>query len=213
MIGVCVASASCLAADEQQPWVHAQSVLTAATKDIDSGSGIRGIESDVPDLEKELASALPELSPISVNADDAIMLTDGVAQTLMIAAVAKDKKFKKVSVVPDPYPGISLYLGSYYNEVGKPQDALRVLDAGIAVSDANGLGLGKHDPVLISEKGAAQEALKQFDDALATYTAGVKLAGNDDSDRARMFRGIGYSLTELGPARRCGARVSQVVDV
>jgi Flp pilus assembly protein TadD len=52
--------------------------------------------------------------------------------------------------------------------------------------------------VLISEKGAAQEALRQFDDAIATYTAGVKLASNDDSDRARMFRGIGYSLTELG---------------
>jgi tetratricopeptide (TPR) repeat protein len=198
LIGVFLASASCLAAEERQPWIHAQSVLTAAMKDIDSSGGIRGIESDIPDLEKELANALPELSPIPVNADDAIILTDGIAQTLMIAAVAKDQKFKKVSAVPDPYPGIGLYLGSYYNEVGRPQDALRVLNAGIVVSDANGPGLGKHDPVLISEKGAAQEALRQFDDAIATYTAGVKLASNDDSDRARMFRGIGYSLTELG---------------
>jgi tetratricopeptide (TPR) repeat protein len=125
-------------------------------------------------------------------------LTDGVAQTLTIALVAKDKKIKNVTAVPDPYPNISLYLGSYYNEVGQPQDALRVLNAGIAVSDANGAGLGEHDPYLVSEKGAALEALKQFDDALALYTKGLKLASNDDGDRARMFRGVGYSLTELG---------------
>jgi hypothetical protein len=193
-----VVASACLAADTQQPWVHAQEVLAVAIQDIKSSGGIRGIEKDVPDLEKELASAIPSGTPIPLGGDEAIILTDGMTQMLMMAMEAKERKFTKITSVPSPYPRISLYLGSYYNDVGMPREALRVLNAGIAISDVDGMGLGEHDPVLVTEKGAAFQALKQYDDALATYRSGLKLVSDDDRDRARMFRGIGYSLTELG---------------
>jgi tetratricopeptide (TPR) repeat protein len=193
-----VASSGCIAADTPHPWIHAQDVLAVTIQDIKSSGGIRGIEKDVPDLEKELASAVPTGAAIPVGDDEAVVLTDGMTQMLIMMVAVKDKKFKKVSSLASPYPRISLYLGSYYNEVGRPEDALRVLNAGIAISDVDGMGLGEHDPVLVTEKGAAFQTLKRFDDALATYKFGLKLASDEDRDRARMFRGIGFSLTELG---------------
>jgi tetratricopeptide (TPR) repeat protein len=194
----CAVAGESTAADFEQPWQHAQAVLDAATQNANTQGGIRGIENQVSDLEMELAKAVPSLSPIGINDDEAIVLTDGPAQILMLAAIERSTKFKKLTAVADPYPLISLYLGSYYNEIGKPDNALRVLNAGIAVTDTDGLGLGEHDSLLVSEKGAALNALKRFDDSLATYTGGLKLASDTDPDKARMYRGMGFALTELG---------------
>jgi tetratricopeptide (TPR) repeat protein len=194
----CAVAGESIAANSEQPWQHAQVVLDAASRGARAQGGIRGIESQVPDLEKELTKAVPSLSPIGISDDEAIVLTDGTAQVLMLATIQKDTKFKTLTAIDDPYPVIGFYLGSYYNEIGDPENALRALNAGIAVSDTSGLGLGEHDPVLVSEKGAALNALKRFDDSLATYTVGLKFASDSDSDKARMYRGLGFALTELG---------------
>lgn len=195
---LCAAAGKSIAADSEQPWQHAQVVLDATTQDIDAARSIRGVESHVADMEKELATAVPSLSPVGISDDEAVVLTDGMGQVLVMATLAKDTKFKKLTGVSDPYPLISLYLGSYYNDIEKPDDALRVLNTGIAVTDTDGLGLGEHDSLLVSEKGAALNALKRFDDAATVYKDGLKLASDTDRDRARLFRGVGYALTELG---------------
>ena len=185
------------ASDNDQPWVSAQEILEAATHDINASGGIRGVEKDVPDMEKALSTAIPSGTLVEANNGQTIALADGMAEVLIVGVTAS-KAGKKVNIIATPYPLIGLYLGSYYNEIGKPEDALRVLNAAISVSDAENLGLAEHIPFLTSEKGAALESLKRFDDALAVYKAGLKLAANSDGDEARMFRGVGFSLTELG---------------
>jgi tetratricopeptide (TPR) repeat protein len=50
---------------------------------------------------------------------------------------------------------------------------------------------------LLSEKGAALNTLRRFEDALAVYNKGLTL-GLEDTDRARFYRGRGFSFTELG---------------
>jgi tetratricopeptide (TPR) repeat protein len=194
----CLVAGESTAADSEQPWQHAQVVLDAAAQDITTRGGIRGIENELSDLENALANAVPSSSPIGISDDEAIVLTDGPAQVLMLAAIEKTTKFKKLTAVADPYPLISFYLGSYYNEIRSPANALRVLNAGIAVTDADGLGLGEHDADLVTEKGAALNEMKRFDDSLSTYTRGLNLASDTDPDKARMYRGIGFALTELG---------------
>jgi tetratricopeptide (TPR) repeat protein len=182
-------------------WETAQAVLDATQADLQK-EGIRSVERHVPDLERELKTAISVNTVIQGDDGKRYTLADGMGGSFLSiiasAAVAKkDKKASEVITVPDPYPLISLYLGSYYNEIGKPDEALRVLDAGIAVSDIDGLGFGDTNSLLLSEKGTALIALKRFDESLAVYNKGLTL-GLEDRDRARLYRGRGFSLTELG---------------
>jgi len=66
------------------------------------------------------------------------------------------------------------------------------------LSEMPGLRLGQNLPYVISERGAALNSLKRWDDALADYDDGLKIAGMKDADRARLYRGRGFALTELG---------------
>jgi tetratricopeptide (TPR) repeat protein len=101
--------------------------------------------------------------------------------------------------VGNPYPLACLLLGSYYNEVGRSPDALRVLDHGLALPTAvPGSVLGQTRPNLVSERGAALTVLKRWPDALAAYTAGLQLPGINDAVRGLLLRGRGFALTELG---------------
>jgi tetratricopeptide (TPR) repeat protein len=119
--------------------------------------------------------------------------------TVMAAAEEKAGKAVHVVAVDNPYPAIGFYLGSYYNETDKFDDAVRVLDEGLASSGMKGLGLsvGAHDAALLSEKGAALVGLKRWPDALASYDAALKIDDLDDAMRAHVLRGRGYALTEL----------------
>ena len=52
--------------------------------------------------------------------------------------------------------------------------------------------------MLLSEKGSAYVVLKQWPQSLAVYEEGLNLPGLKDRDRARLLRGKGFALTELG---------------
>ena len=179
----------------EQPWVTAQTVLDATETDLQTG-GLLAVAAHVADLEHALADARqPAASP---GAGTAYVLADGPTETLVaLAAAAADRHApagQKVVALNNPYPAISLYLGSYYNEVGKPEDAMRVLDAGLALENST---LGLHQPLLISERGAALASMKRWPDALANYDKGLAVAGLEDRARARLYRGRGFALTEL----------------
>jgi tetratricopeptide (TPR) repeat protein len=142
--------------------------------------------------------------PYFFRADSAIMLADGKAETLMAtmaAAIVAKKTGLNADIMKtqfNPFPRIAFILGSYYNETGKPQDALNTLDKGFSLSTFPDSRVGDTVYMLTAEKGAALTALKRFDDALKDYDEGLKIKNLANPDQARFQRGRGFALTELG---------------
>lgn len=185
---------------DSQPWIHAEALLRATDADVRAG-GVRAVESHVADLEQALIEGKRTLAPPGSGATT--ILTDGSAETLLMMITAATRKTDassnhgSVQAIHNPYPMISLYLGSYYNEVGKHEDALRVLDEGLALRADTKSDLGEHLPFQYSERGAALMALHRWEDALADYDEGLRIGKMADENRARLLRGRGYALTEL----------------
>ncbi len=145
----------------------AQAVLGATVADVQA-NGVAGIRAHAGGLERALAGAKDAILATRPAQGRITVLTDGPTDTLAALAAAVADKRDAVAV-RDPYPAISLYLGSYYNEIGKPRDALRVLDAGLSLyhmKDYISL-LGETRPGLLVERTAALTALRRFDDAIA----------------------------------------------
>jgi tetratricopeptide (TPR) repeat protein len=200
------------------PWDGARAVYDATTADLKT-AGLRGVAAHVVDLERVLAETGTSFSPSFTAKDGTVyLLTDGTGEALVaMAAMAGDKtnaKHKSVAI-ENPYPPISIYLASYYNETGKSEDALRVLDLGLAVPAAvqvSDLGLGAHTPLMMSERGASLMALKRWPDALANYDKALTISGLKGPVRAILLRGRGFSLTELGRLDDAAAAYRESLD-
>lgn len=181
------------------PWTDARALQAQELSKLRAG-GIRAIAADTAAIAAALAAA-PRTNGVEVGGGVTV-LADGAPQSLFILAEAagKDSPWagRSVSVVADPYPFLALLLGSYYDEVGKPADALRVLDAGLGLPSETGPVPGQIKPSLMTERGAALVALHDWPRALADYEAGLALPALNDLARARMLRGRGMALTELG---------------
>jgi|GEM_PF-1251357 len=162
--------------------------------------GLRALEPFAPDFSQALKTGTPVMQAIYLGKGKAVVLADGPAQTLMALLTAPKTlpPNSDVSAVPSPYLMMSMILGSYYNEIGNPSEALEALNLGIKLSDIDSMGAGLMDSGLISEKGAALNALKRFDEALATYQKGLALHVLKDTDKARLYRGQGFALGEMG---------------
>ena len=206
--GIFAAASQCLpwayaAASPERPWEDAQAVITATEADA-MKNGIRGIQPHAADLEAVLASADKAYRATTPAAGPIYKFVDSQAEALeAMMAAATDKRpevaGRKAVAVKNPYVLASFYLGTYYDEIGKPQDALRVLDAGLALPQVDPeLAGGSHRPALISERGAALIAMKRMPEALADYDMGLKLGGLPAPYRGKLLRGRGYVLTELG---------------
>jgi len=106
---------------------------------------------------------------------------------------------RRFVAIENPYPLASFFLGTYYNEIGRPQDALRALDAGLALPTAiPGSEAGQTRPIMLSERGIALAALKRWPESLASYDRGLTINGLDPVQRAVLLRGRGFALIELG---------------
>ena len=173
------------------PWAKPQAVLDATQADYAKG-GIR----TVADHAADLAQALEAGDAAPVTADGTVyVLADGAADSLVaLAEESKGHPQAHVVAVANPYPLISLYLGSYDNEIARSEDALKALDRGLALCSV----FAEHRVLVISERGASLMALKRWPEALSDYEEGLKLAGLDDKSKARLHRGRGFALTELG---------------
>jgi tetratricopeptide (TPR) repeat protein len=187
----------------ERPWEAAQAAVTAAEADA-MKTGIRGIQPHAADLEAALASADGAYRALTPATGPIYKLVDSQTEALAVmVAAAADKRpevaGRKAVAIKNPYVLASIYLGTYYDEIGKPQDALRVLDAGMALPQVDpALSGGSHRPILISERGTALVALKRMPEALADYDMGLKLPGLLSPYRGKLLRGRGYVLTELG---------------
>jgi len=181
------------------PWDQDARMLTAAQPDL-AKAGIRALATHVPDYEAALKRG-PQYFPGGVViGGHRYVMTDGSTETLQAllpAAVGADKEATTVTAVTNVYALIAMQLGTYYNEMDLNEDAIRVLDLGLALDTVNGVP-GAHIADLISEKGFALNREQKFDQALAVYQNGAKLAGITPIDRARLERGEGLALTEMG---------------
>lgn len=185
--------ASAAAAEPDCPrWTKAQAVLNGAFPDIQA-NGLKAVGHHQEDFEQVLADMdKPCPEPIGDTVD---VLTDGMMETLVIlASAAKQHPGKKVVAVENPYPPLTLLLGSYYVEIHRYGDAVRVFDRERATNKGNA---GATRPGLTTERAAALGQLRRFEEALAAYDEGLTLLGLDDKDKARMQRGRGFILTEL----------------
>jgi hypothetical protein len=187
------------AAVQARPWQAAQVVLDAAKADVDA-KGIKGIASHVNELELSLAGATGAIFATHPSSGPTYVLTDGEAKTPdpMTAGTGTSHVLAVVRV-PNPYPMIALLLGSYYDEIGKPDEAVRVLDEGLSLYELAGYisPNGEHRSWLMLERSAAAMAQERFEDTLVIADSGLALSVSTDSIRAHFLRNKGFALTEL----------------
>jgi len=150
----------------------------------------------VMNLEDVLADANHAFAAASASTDPVYVLTNGPLE--LAAAQSGGMPGARVVAIQNPYPMASFFLGTYYNEIGRPQDALRVLDAGIALPAAPmGSDSGQVQQMLLGERGIALAALKRFDESLASYDRALAIRGLDNEQRGVLLRGRGFALIEL----------------
>jgi tetratricopeptide (TPR) repeat protein len=193
------ASAPPAAAEPQ--WQKDQDLDKGVWADMQSG-GLRAVAPHASDMERALANAKQTMASATSADGSHVVFTDGGTETMIaLGAIVPDKSGPagRIEAQENHYLGMGLLLGSYYNEIGKFDDALRVLDLALTLDavQTGGLGMGEHIPLLVSEKGAALAGLKRWPDALASYDAVLKINDLDDAIHAHALRGRGYALTEL----------------
>lgn len=194
MIGCSLLAAG--AEEAASSWERAATLQKATEQDVQS-TDILSVERHRDELELALAGANTSIADAAAHN---VVLTDGTSEvvTALGSKIAdRSRSPKNIEAIQNPYPAIAFYLGSYYDEIGKPEDAVRVIDLGLSTFAVSGIDLGAHTFVLLGEKGAALNTLHHSEDALACYDRALKISDEADIDRARLERGRGFSLTEL----------------
>ncbi|HEY7901640.1 MAG TPA: tetratricopeptide repeat protein [Caulobacteraceae bacterium] len=184
----------------------AAQVPDAATLATDSGvvsqifaatqsQGFNAIGARLADLNAVLAHAPTRFAATEIHGGVAYVRTRSVEDCLMATmavamAMKKTPGLKKAVCVDNPYPFAAFLIGSYLDEVQKPEEALPILE--------RGLTFDPQFPMLVAEKGAALNMLRRNPEALAEYQAGLaKIALLSAGERGMMLRGEGFALTEL----------------
>lgn len=179
------------------PWEGAQALIRIIEADIKTG-GIKSVAGHAAEIQAALGAA-QALPPGGVmDGDTRYVLVDGPAQVIAASlgpGVAKPGELIVLKSVATPYPRMGYYLGSYYNEVGRFDDALKALDTGLALDGVD--PPGQFRPVLVGERGAALAGLKRWSDILTNNEEGLKLPDLPDRYKARLQRGRAFALVEL----------------
>ncbi|MES2253704.1 MAG: tetratricopeptide repeat protein [Pseudomonadota bacterium] len=178
------------------PWDADAATLQAALPDLKSG-GITGLASHVTAFEAALTNG-KQFFPDGVTIDSRRYIpVDGRREGLLVALKATlTQSGGAVTAVGNPYPSISKLLGTYYDEIGKLEDGIRVLDEGLALSPDPEARAGALTVSLIGEKGFALAALKRYPESLAVYEQGIALNDVPPLERAILYRGKGLIMTE-----------------
>jgi tetratricopeptide (TPR) repeat protein len=180
------------------PWEAHQALLKAVMADVKT-RGITGVRPHASQMEAALSAAS---TATVVDGDTAYAFGDGPAAAVIAAIGAaataqKDGKAQKTVVVDNPYPALGFFLGSMYNEAGRPDDALRVLDRARALDLSLGVIPGQMTPIILVERGAALTGLRRWPELLANAEQGLKIGNLTDQNRARLLRQRGFALVEL----------------
>lgn len=179
------------------PWTRAHALLATLQHEVSAG-GIMAVAPHAAELEQILIKPQLTYGVVSDGKLTIYVLTDGPAEAMVALAVLGHQKGARAVALTNPYPLLSLYLASYYDEIKRPDQALHVLDTGLKLSPISGVRLGETVPNLIAERGAALAGLKHWQDEVNNENAGLKLGSMSDNLRALLYRGRGFALTELG---------------
>jgi tetratricopeptide (TPR) repeat protein len=190
---ICALVAPAQASD--RAWERDTALLEQVFSELRAG-GILAVGPHAGAIEKALKAAKPLFKKPQSDGGTTFILTDGQQETLVALAAAAGSG--EVAAVFNPYPTMGLYLGSFYVETGKYRDALRVLDAGLALSPLPNDLLGQTVPDLLAERGIALGKLKRLDQALASYDTALGIGQMDRKMRAILHRGRGFVLIEMG---------------
>lgn len=168
-----------------------QAAVDMAQKDFDEGAFVAlarhvdALQRVLSDMPRPYSKSETQGGVLYYHADD---LADFLGHSTL-GPPNGDPAIKSVVWVQQPYSRAAFLLGSYYNEMSRPEPALTALNAGLMAAP--------RDPRLLSEKGAALIVLRRFADALVVYSGGAALPGMAKLDHARFLRGEGFCLTEL----------------
>ena len=175
-------------------WEQAQAIVVDTQADLEMG-GILSVQYHLGPLEQALADARYAYEEAQFGADTVYILANGQAEVLagLFAASASGRG---AIAVENPYPFISMLLGSYYNEIGDPSNALRALEAVLSLPRPDGK-LGDMIPHIMSERGVALNGLMRWDDAVANYDGALEITPLPPETKAMLLRGRGFALTEL----------------
>lgn len=180
----------------EQPWVKDNALLDATIADVRQ-RGMKAVGPHAADLEQALAAAKHSFELAAAGDDKTTYaLSDSPNAAVQdIMATATDKAKKSIVAAFNPYPGISFFLGSYYDGAGKPEDALRVVDVALALPGADA---SSHRTELLVERATALGALKRWQESLGAYDSALKVDGNLPAIQAYIQRGRGQTLARLG---------------
>jgi tetratricopeptide (TPR) repeat protein len=195
----CIAAATLARADGAAPWIDDQALIKETVGAVRTG-GILAVEKYRDRLELALAGAKQSIDLAGSQRPISFVLADGLAETIVASGLAVSRKAgaKSFATLENPYPEIGFYLASYYDETGKPAEALRVVALGLAASVVPDLDLGSDRRMLLVERGAALMALRRWQDVLDNEDRALKIDDLDNPVKARLYRGRGYALTEQG---------------
>jgi tetratricopeptide (TPR) repeat protein len=212
-------SASTVAVDTPliAKWRKAQSVLDGASVEFKL-SGPSSVQDHADAIEQVLAQADISNDATSRNGD-VYILADGAAESALALAIGESTRsryshgYGKIVVVDNPYPTLALMLGSYYDLSGRPADALRAFERGLALAAFEPAQLGLHVPALIGARSIAlaktnrlPQALKSCDDALASMVLGT-------ADKARLYRNRGFILLKMDRLDEADAAYRQALEL
>ena len=194
VLAIALGSAGPLRADGM-PWDADQALLKQAWSAMQS-QGIQSVAPFAPRIEQALTDAQLTYRI----GDTTYVLVDGVGEGMIASTVASSGKNASGTTVTidSPYPMLGLLLGSYYDEIGKSDDAVRVIDLALSKHAVGGVDVGDMRPPLMVERGEALVQLKRVDEALKSFDGALAEKDLDPSLRAHALRGRGYALTELG---------------
>jgi tetratricopeptide (TPR) repeat protein len=208
IIGAAMAAMLALPAAAEQPklpplpWDQDFALLASTAGELQAGGGMRALGPHVAEFEAALEHGKAFFPNGAVVDGSVYMLADGPGEALIagLAGMTVAKKAgasQAVVTVPNLYPLFAQALAAYYNENGKPEEAIRVLDAGLLLSVNPRMAAGLQAGGLLSEKAFSLNELKRYDEALAVYDAGLANRMIQKADRARLERGRGFTLTEM----------------
>jgi len=183
------------------PWDKDRALLQSVTPEL-RGGGIKALAPHVAEFEAALVNG-KQYFPDGMLVDGRRYIpVDGRQEALMVvikAALGVNRDSgtaTQVTAVNNPYPAIGKLLATYYDEIGRMEDGIRVLDEGLALSPEPDAKAGQMVISLLGEKGFALAALKRYPDALAVYEQGIALKDTPPLERAILYRGKGLIMTE-----------------
>lgn len=175
--------------------------------------GMVGLDRHLPALRRALDGAPATYPQMEQRAkDEWIIRSDDIGETMVLATVVQSMAggdvvhAMTVRQQPNVYPLIALILGSEAVERRRFDDAVTVLDRGLALQDDDWMLL-KEKASALQSGGRHDDALAVLDQALAAESLRILL------NAGPLHRGRGFSLIEQGRLKEARAAYDEALEL